>query len=80
MSEENTDTSYVCEYCGKSYKTGNGLAKHVQKKHLCDINGHEFKFVRTEYRGKSDTGLRFFADIYRCLICDVEMEEKYHKT
>ena len=80
MSEENIDTVYTCEYCGAVYKTGNGLAKHIQKKHMCELNEHNFQFVRTAFRGKSDTGLRFYADIYKCLICDIEMEEAYHKT
>ena len=80
MSEEETTTIYTCEHCNKTYKTAKGLAQHVLKKHICELNGHKWTFVRSEFKGRSDTGLRFYTDVYKCLMCNTEMHHEYHKT
>ena len=80
MSEEEKPT-YPCPHCNKIYKTKNGLENHIVNKHKCDLDGHSLRLVLDgEFIRKSETGMRFYRDIYRCWHCEEEFEEEYHVT
>ena len=87
MSENNdngagtvVDELFICEYCGKEYKTEKGIDSHIRKKHECKQKGCYKVKDREEFVSRTDTGIRIYDAIFKCIRCGKEETHQEMRT